>query len=107
MSQHDATRVQLERKLSRLLNRAGKIEADLRRTHDRDWAEQAIEVENDPVLEGLDEMTLSEVRRIRATLARIADGTYGTCANCGKPIGSERLAAMPEALTCFACSRVP
>jgi len=104
MSQHESARVQLENQLARLLKRVGNIEGDLRRIHDRDWQEQAIEVENDDVLKGLDEMALAEVRRIRAAFGRIANGTYGVCSTCGQPIGKERLAAIPSTITCLACS---
>jgi DnaK suppressor DksA-like protein len=47
MPHHDAVRAQLEEQLSRLLKRVGTIESDLKRSHDRDWNEQAIELEND------------------------------------------------------------
>lgn len=107
MSKYEAARTQLEDQLVRLLQRVGKIEGDLRRAHDRDWQEQSLEVENDEVLSGLDEMTLAEVRHIRAALQRIATGTYSTCATCGRPIGAERLAAIPTAVTCIACSTGP
>jgi RNA polymerase-binding transcription factor DksA len=104
MSKHATARVRLENQLDRLLERAGKIEGDLRQVHDRDWQEQAIELENDEVLKGLDEMTHAEVRRIRAALGRIASGTYGVCSTCGRAIGDERLTAIPSALTCLTCS---
>jgi RNA polymerase-binding transcription factor DksA len=104
MEKHEAARAQLEKQLARLLVRVGKIDADLRRTHDRDWQEQAIELENDEVLKGLDEMTLGEVRRIRAAFGRMANGTYGVCATCGREIGEARLAAIPSALACVTCS---
>ena len=42
---------------------------------------------------------------IDAALARLADGSYGTCQNCGQPIGAERLAARPTARTCIGCAR--
>jgi len=41
---------------------------------------------------------------IDAALARLADGSYGTCQTCGQPIGAERLAARPAARTCIGCS---
>jgi RNA polymerase-binding transcription factor DksA len=37
-------------------------------------------------------------------LARIADGSYGTCERCGEPIGAGRLAARPAARTCIRCA---
>jgi RNA polymerase-binding protein DksA len=38
---------------------------------------------------------------IDAALKRIDDGTYGTCARCGKPIPGERLEAKPYASLCI------
>ena len=37
-------------------------------------------------------------------LARLREGRYGTCENCGRPIGTGRLAARPTARTCIACA---
>lgn len=41
---------------------------------------------------------------IDAAVARVAAGTYGTCEECGAPIGDERLAARPAARTCIRCA---
>jgi DnaK suppressor protein len=30
-------------------------------------------------------------------------GGYGTCESCGRPIGDERLAAVPDATRCISC----
>jgi RNA polymerase-binding transcription factor DksA len=61
-------------------------------------------LQNDEVLEGLDEMTLKEAQQIRGALKRIADGHYGTCAACGRPISAPRLTAVPTAVTCVRCA---
>jgi DnaK suppressor protein len=37
-------------------------------------------------------------------LRKLDDGMYGTCDRCGQPIGAERLAARPAALTCVRCA---
>ncbi|MDX6740099.1 TraR/DksA family transcriptional regulator [Actinocorallia sp. A-T 12471] len=37
--------------------------------------------------------------------ARLADGSYWTCATCGGPIAPARLEARPTARTCIACAR--
>jgi len=37
-------------------------------------------------------------------LDRLQGGGYGTCERCGRPIGTERLAARPAATTCVACA---
>jgi RNA polymerase-binding protein DksA len=50
---------------------------------------------------GLEEGAEHTVVAIDAALARIEDGTYGTCTRCGKPIGEERLEALPWATLCI------
>jgi RNA polymerase-binding transcription factor DksA len=40
--------------------------------------------------------------QVHAALARIEDGTYGRCVDCGEPLGEERLDARPEAARCLA-----
>ncbi|MDQ0429885.1 YteA family regulatory protein [Planomicrobium stackebrandtii] len=42
-----------------------------------------------------------ELEDAKIALAAIEDGTYGTCAVCGKDIPFERLEALPTALTCI------
>ena len=41
----------------------------------------------------------ARVTEIDAALARLADGSYGTCEVCGLPIEPERLEARPTART--------
>jgi DnaK suppressor protein len=45
--------------------------------------------------------TLAEIDR---ALEKVDEGTYGQCDNCGQPIGSERLEAIPFATLCVTCS---
>jgi RNA polymerase-binding transcription factor DksA len=40
-----------------------------------------------------------------AALARVADGSYGTCVVCGAAIAPGRLEARPTAATCISCAR--
>jgi DnaK suppressor protein len=37
-------------------------------------------------------------------LAKLDDGTYGQCENCGQPIGEARLEAMPATRFCITCA---
>lgn len=92
----------LERK-SELNARLGRIETDLERTPDKDWEDQAIEVENDEVLEEMGQVGQEELRAIDAALARIAAGTFGTCPKCGGKISQARLDAVPHAALCEEC----
>ena len=53
---------------------------------------------------------LEQLRNQRAAvddaLARIDDGTYGICENCGQPILPERLAVLSYARLCIECQRL-
>jgi RNA polymerase-binding protein DksA len=42
---------------------------------------------------------------IDAALKRIEDGTFGTCRSCGRPVGDERLEALPYTTQCIDCKR--
>jgi RNA polymerase-binding protein DksA len=43
---------------------------------------------------------------IDEALKRLGEGSFGTCARCGKPISEERLEAMPYATKCIDCKRL-
>jgi len=40
---------------------------------------------------------------VDVALARIDDGSYGVCANCGRDIGAARLEHRPESVHCVDC----
>lgn len=40
---------------------------------------------------------------IDAAVQRLSNGTYGTCASCGRPIAAGRLEARPTATLCVDC----
>src|SRR5512134_1593396 len=43
------------------------------------------------------------LKKIEAALARMADGTYGTCEECGEEIDVKRLIARPVTTLCIDC----
>ena len=45
----------------------------------------------------------AELQEIEAALTRIADGSYGMCAECGSEVARARLNAYPMATRCLAC----
>jgi DnaK suppressor protein len=46
---------------------------------------------------------VAEQTDVVAALARITDGTYGTCVDCAEDIGVKRLDAYPSAKRCIRC----
>jgi DnaK suppressor protein len=56
-------------------------------------------------LAGIRAETHAELLATEGALARIADGSYGVCANCGHPIAAGRLEARPTATLCIECAQ--
>jgi DnaK suppressor protein len=46
----------------------------------------------------------SALTEIEAALERAALGEYGSCEQCGAPIGADRLVALPTTTTCVTCA---
>ena len=69
--------------------------------HDPEGATLAFERQHAAaLLEGARE----QLATVDAALGRLAAGRYGRCERCGQPIGADRLAARPAALTCIRCA---
>lgn len=66
--------------------------------HPADTATETFEQELD---ETTDMLLADEARQVEIALGRLADGSYGTCVDCGKEIPAERLAAIPESVRCI------
>jgi len=43
----------------------------------------------------------AKLHDVERALSKLDDGTYGTCDECGEPIGDERLEAIPWAILCI------
>ncbi|GAB5505139.1 MAG: hypothetical protein Rhirs2KO_03020 [Rhizobiaceae bacterium] len=104
MTDLKARRKQLVARLSELDERLHRIEDQLDEAPNPDWEENAIEQEDDEVLESLGASGLTEYKAIRAALARIKAGTYGDCSKCGEPIEEERLDVLPHTPLCSECA---
>ena len=101
---HEELKLELEQRLSDLQSRLSSIKRDVTQSHSGDSAEQAQERENDEVVDAIGNETAQSIRVIQAALARIDDGTYGLCENCGEDIAPARLSAVPEATRCVNCA---
>lgn len=91
-------------RLAELDIRLHDIESELDEPRSADWEDQATEREGEEVLERLGESGQAEIARIRAALARIRDGKYGICAQCGEAISEARLAVLPATPLCKDCA---
>jgi len=89
----------LEREFAGIAEAAGSAGAD--DEHDPEGATLAFERQHAAALL---EQTREQLAAIDAALEAVQAGRYGTCARCGQPIGEDRLAARPAALTCVRCA---
>ena len=62
----------------------------------------AVTAERTEVL-GLVESLKTQLDNVDRALAHIEAGTYGTCDNCGKEIGADRMAFRPASVLCVDC----
>lgn len=115
MSTIDTTeyRKRLEEEQARLLHAVGFLEREnpgsisdelgelAEGGADNHLGDTATALHDREVDEGLEVGARETLVEIDAALQRIEAGTYGTCEVCGKPIGPERLAALPWARLCI------
>jgi DnaK suppressor protein len=107
-SRQQKAKKELERRRAAILQATRRAEAELDglRSADRgqEFEEEAQTEQGAADLARLNEAELLELRRVEAALQRIADGRWGECAECGRPIESKRLEALPWAIRCTACA---
>lgn len=94
----------IEARLAELGVRMQDIEDDLSHQKTADLEDQAIDLEDDEVLEGLGLAAERESGLLKQALQRIENKTYGICARCEDPISDERLNAVPYAVLCRDCA---
>ena len=88
-------------------NRIQAIDRDIRHEGmSADWNEQAIERENDEVLEALGSNSEEELLMINSALQRIDDGSYFHCSKCGEMIPQARLDLLPYTAHCVDCAEI-
>ena len=105
--QFAAIRQALEAKRAELEERLAGIARDTRhedREIEQDSQERAIELENEEVLTALGESGRQELDAVIGALARLDNGEYGVCVQCGEKIAPTRLEALPFADACIKCA---
>ncbi len=97
-------RAALDALLAEYSARANAIRQDLARSHSPDFAEQALQRQNDEVLEALQAEAEEGMRKVGLAKLRLAEGTYGDCLRCGEPIEPARLQVLPACEFCLRCA---
>ena len=65
--------------------------------------EEAVDLEETDVEQAILDNEKALLAEVQQALARIENGTYGICTNCGQPIPEKRLEAIPWASLCVTC----
>ena len=105
----DTIKKDLELRKSELESRIKSINADVSHTHQplsADWSEQAVERENEEVLEALGNASQRELQQIIRALQRIENGRYEICERCDEKIPDARLKLVPYTVYCTACAAI-
>ena len=107
MKKYERIRRKLLNRRNEIEGRLNKVDQDILHTNGApspDSGEQAIERENDDVLEALGGIARSELEKINTALERMEQNEYGICTVCKKAISAERLEAIPYADHCIDCA---
>jgi DnaK suppressor protein len=105
---------------ARLRERAAQLRGEIQQTLERSSdethvriAEQARDTEDDSFSNLIVDLNLAEIdrdadelRRIDGALARLSEGSYGLCDDCGQSIPEARLQAEPTAIRCVRCQEL-
>ncbi len=97
----------LESLRDELIDRADRYKAHKARLEqplDRDLEDQAIELENEDVIDALEQEAEEELRQVVHALKRVQSGEGDTCEQCGEPIDPRRIEALPYAVLCLECA---
>ena len=110
VTNYDILRSRLESEQKRLTHELEQLKASVRPADERregspfgkreEEATEAAELETRLELE---KRIRDQLAAVEHALAKFEQGTYGLCDNCGRPIGSERLEALPQASLCLEC----
>lgn len=98
-----AVRATLEREREHLRAQLGELVpgTDTSLTFDENFADSGQVAAEQGEAQALAGPLLVQLADVEGALAKLGDGTYGTCETCGDPIAEARLEAMPATRFCI------
>jgi len=92
-----------EQILTQLVSESDEFQEIVDDMEQKDLADIAADGIDRRILEVLGSQEIKRLQLVDSALARIENGHYGVCMNCGKKIPQERLQAIPYAILCINC----
>lgn len=99
-SELETLRADLKARLSRYEAHQHRREGAL----DKDFEEQAVQTQNDEVVNSLESEARSELSQVEHALERMANGQGEECERCGEAIDPRRLQVLPYTTVCVDCA---
>ncbi|AZT84244.1 TraR/DksA family transcriptional regulator [Marinobacter sp. NP-4(2019)] len=99
-SELETLRADLKARLSRFKAHQHREDGAL----EKDFEEQAVQTQNDEVVDSLESETRSELAQIEHALERIRQGVGDECEYCGEEIDPRRLQVLPYTTVCVDCA---
>jgi DnaK suppressor protein len=96
----EGIRTELDRSILVL---TGEHEAELTAEYPPDAADVGTSISESERAEAVLVQARGQLAEVRSALARLEQGTYGVCTDCGKGVPEGRLEAKPEAARCVNC----
>src|SRR3954451_2735116 len=90
---------------ARVLQHAGGGETGELASYDQHPADSGTNLVDADREEASLEILQGQQERVREAIARVDEGTYGQCVDCGNVLPDERLEARPEADRCVTCQQ--
>jgi len=96
-------RAELEREEAHLRGQLGELVpgTDTSLSYDENFADSGQVAAEMGEAQALAGPLLAQLADVEAALAKLDEGTYGTCEACGNPIADARLEAMPHTRFCI------
>ncbi len=94
---------ELQARLARLDAEAQELDEDSRPRYSNHPADEAMALLDRAGRDAVARVLMDDIVQVDRALDRLANGTYGLCADCHQPIPPKRLEARPTATLCVAC----
>jgi DnaK suppressor protein len=92
--------------LSNELAKTKNAEEETTEESTQDIADKAVSSYTREFLYSLNDTERNTIQQINGALARIEDGSYGFCLNCGNAMNEKRLTAIPWSRHCVDCQEL-